>query len=151
MLQARALARGDWPLAAQIVATGRLPDTVRQRAETPYYVGGSSSGVQAPAAAAEELLRRLTAQSGSVRFDEIVKLYSSASSGGSVPNAYDPALCTAFEPMLQEQSQKRKHTLDDLWFVVGLMQHRLLQAAGGDPGMTELLLGPGTLTTDFLK
>jgi hypothetical protein len=53
--------------------------------------------------------------------------------------------------MLQEQVQKRKHTLDDLWFVVGLLQHRLLQAAGGDADMEALLLGPGRMASEHIK
>jgi hypothetical protein len=53
--------------------------------------------------------------------------------------------------MVLEPLQKRTHTLDDLWFLVGLLQHRLLQAAGDDAEMKTLLLGPGILSTEHLE
>lgn len=144
-LQGRALARGDRRLTAQIQATGKLPSAVREWAGAAYPTS------KAPAAAADELLLLLTAQPGSISSGAIAKLLTSAGSADAVPQAYDPALCTALEQMVLESLQKRKHTLDDLWFMVGLLQHRLLQAAGGDVEMEALLLGPGTLTTEHLK
>ena len=107
--------------------------------------------MQAPAAAAAELLHLMIAQPGKLSSGSITKLLTAAGSASAVPQAYDPALCAALEQMLQELAQKRKHTLDDLWFVVGLLQHRLLQAAGGDADMEALLLGPGRMASEHIK
>lgn len=93
----------------------------------------------------------LTAQSGSLTSGNLTKLLATAGSRGAVTQAYHPALRTALEQMLQQQLKMRKHTLDDLWFITGLLQHRLLQAAGGDPKMEVLLLGPGALTAAHLR
>jgi hypothetical protein len=100
---------------------------------------------------AEGLLHSLTAQPGRLTSGDVLKLFTTAGSPGPEMQAFDPALCTALEQLVQEQLLQRTLTLDDMCLFAGLLQHMLLQTAGGDRQMGELLLGPGVITTEHLK